>query len=342
LVAVQRHVGLKVGNQMPMHQSRLNPPFFSNAGNPACSASDSLGLFHDPSQKRPLWPKVDPAMTAQTKIVTVLENAKEAPFDDHIERRRHKRVKVAVCAHVCGGSASSFEEVVTTMEVSRQGVLLSTTHPGYSVGDELQVTCPYWNTPTAINVPRTAKLIRCTKTRNANFAVAFQYLISAQDKSSQADAGVVHGLQKKFLGVRLDAQLTRSLRELLEKDGYDVVLASSPQQALKILKTVTPDVIAAEAEGEEDISGNDLCAIVKTSTRLQHIPVILLTRSALPSNYTISRQLGAVVCMTVPCEAERLRRAVLLVAPPAVQRSAYSATVTVPTPSQAPSKGNTP
>lgn len=109
------------------------------------------------------------------------------------------------------------------------------------------------------------------------------------------------------------------LRELLEQDGYNVVVRSKAQQALEILETKTPEVIVADAEGG-DISGTDLCAIVKTCARLQHIPVILLTQSALPSNYATSRQLGATACMMM-----RLRRAVHLVAPPPAHYFVYSA-----------------
>lgn len=74
--------------------------------------------------------------------------------------------------------------------------------------------------------------------------------------------------------------LAERLRELLEQEGYNVVVTSKAQQVLEILETKTPEVVLAEPEGG-DISGNDLCAITKTCARLQHIPVILLTQSAL-------------------------------------------------------------
>lgn len=51
-----------------------------------------------------------------------------------------------------------------------------------------------------------------------------------------------------------------------------------------MLSTDTPDVLLAVAESG-DISGQDLCAIVKKSARLQHIPVFLLMHSARPADY---------------------------------------------------------
>ncbi len=130
--------------------------------------------------------------------------------------------------------------------------------------------------------------------------------------------------QVRILCVESDSVAARALRDILEKDGYPVVVVANAQQALDILHDETPDVILAEAEGPE-ISGKDLCAIVKTCPRLQHIPVILLTTSALSSDYATSHQIGAVVCMSIPCRPERIRSAIHLVAAPPALCSVYSA-----------------
>jgi CheY-like chemotaxis protein len=111
---------------------------------------------------------------------------------------------------------------------------------------------------------------------------------------------------------------------LLSQDGYNVKFVSTAREALEILKSETPDVIIAEAEGGE-ISGKDLCAIVKTNERLQRIPVILVTESGRPSDYAAVHELGAVVCMSKPCQPAKLLQAVHLVAPPPSEQSAYSA-----------------
>ena len=120
-----------------------------------------------------------------------------------------------------------------------------------------------------------------------------------------------------------DLAAARARCEMLEKDGYHVVAVSTAQEALDILHSSTPNVILAEAEGQ-DISGKDLCAIVKTCARLQHIPVILLTASAFPSDYATSHEIGAVACMAIPCKPERLRSAIHLVAAPPALCSVYS------------------
>ena len=98
------------------------------------------------------------------------------------------------------------------------------------------------------------------------------------------------------------------------------------KEALDFLRMNVPDVFIAEVECEE-ISGHDLCAIVKRSERLQRVPVILLTRSAQPADYSASHQMGAVVCMAKPFQPDRLAHVVRLVAPPPTTKSFYGARV---------------
>ncbi|MGA8676400.1 MAG: hypothetical protein WA867_07805 [Candidatus Acidiferrales bacterium] len=51
-------------------------------------------------------------------------------------------MKLAVQARVRGavGTLDTFEEIVKSLNVSRDGVLLATTRGGYAVGEQLQVT----------------------------------------------------------------------------------------------------------------------------------------------------------------------------------------------------------
>jgi CheY-like chemotaxis protein len=242
------------------------------------------------------------------------------------ERRRRKRAMFAVHALVRGGvgTLEVFEDVATTLDISRDGLLLSTSRGGYSVGEKLHVTCPYWDTPTAINIPRNAVVIRSTLMPNFSYSLALQYLPGVCEEAPWAVPSSPFPNQVRVLTVESDPLMSRSLRELLEKDGYHVVSVSHAQDALEILRSETPEVILAEAEGT-GVSGNDLCAIVKTTPRLRKIPVILLTTSALPSDYASSHLIGAVLCMMIPCKPERLQHAIHLVAPPPSLCSVYSA-----------------
>jgi len=265
-------------------------------------------------------------LSAQINIVPTLHVVEEAPVKIGADRRKRKRGMFTVPVQIRGGvgTLEVFEDLVTSLDVSRDGLLLSTTRGGYSVGQKLQVACPYWSTPTAINVPRNATVIRNILLPNLTYALALQFLPGECEDGPWAMPSSPFPNQVRVLCVVSDSAAAGALGEILQKDGYHVVTVSTAQDALDILHNETPNVILAEAEGQ-DISGKDLCAIVKTCPRLQHIPVILLTTSALPSDYATSHQIGAVVCMTIPCKPERLRSAIHLVAAPPALCSVYSA-----------------
>jgi CheY-like chemotaxis protein len=237
------------------------------------------------------------------------------------------RAKVAFPVHVRGGvgTLKGFEDFTRSLDVSRDGLLLSTSRGGYWVGQIVQVTCPYWKLPTAINRARRAKVIRTVLLADLRSAVAVEFEPSAGNDGNESGvwAATPYARQVKVLGVESDARAAELMRVRLEQDGYQVVYVSTAEQALDILRSETPDVLIAEAEGGE-ISGNDLCAIVKKSDRLQHVHVILLTKSGLPSDYATGYRLGAIVCMTKPCKPEQLQNAVHLVAAPPSQRTIYS------------------
>jgi DNA-binding response OmpR family regulator len=128
--------------------------------------------------------------------------------------------------------------------------------------------------------------------------------------------------QALVLAVEPDPRTADIIRNILQQDGYTVIVVPSANEALETLRTTVPAVFIGEVESK-DMSGHDLCLIIKRNERLQHVPVILLTRSAQPADYSASHQLGAVVCMAKPFKPERLLHVVRLVAPPPTQKSVY-------------------
>ena len=265
-------------------------------------------------------------MSAQIKIVPTTPLRPEILVKAGAERRKRKRVMFTVPVQIRGGvgTLEVFEDIVSSLDVSRDGLLLSTSRGGYAVGQRLQVSCPYWSAPTAINVPRNAQVIRNILQPNYSYALALQFIPGICEEAASSLSATPFPNQVRVLCVVSDTGAARGLCEVLEKDGYHVVVVSTTQEALDILSTEAPNVILAESEGQE-VSGTDLCAIVKTCPRLQHIPVILLTASALPSDYACIHEIGAVMCMAMPCKPERLRSAVHLVAAPPALCSVYSA-----------------
>jgi CheY-like chemotaxis protein len=257
-----------------------------------------------------------------------------------IERRRRRRAKISAQVHVKAvNSPEPFEEVCMSIDVSRDGLLFTAKHAGYWKGQQLDVTFPYSTAAAALNTAQTADIVRVTEQPGGKFSVAVQFLAAKSEakgdrKSATGpamDAGVsgngtpaMEKAQSVVLAVEPDTRTAEIMRNMLMQDGYTVIIVPSAKEALEVLRTTVPAVFIAEVEAT-DMSGHDLCLIIKRNERLAQVPVILLTRSAQPADYSASHQLGAVVCMAKPFQPERLQHVVRLVAPPPTMKSVYGA-----------------
>lgn len=219
-----------------------------------------------------------------------------------------------------------------TVDVSRDGLLFTASKKGYHVGQSLNVTFPFSTDAGAINQAQPADIVRVTEA-GGRYSVAVQFhaaAVQGKDAGQSGAFSVGTGAQAydkqqaMVLAVEPDSRTADTMRSLLGQDGYNVVIVSTAQEALDILRTTVPAVFIAEVEAQ-DMSGQDLCLIIKRNERLQRVPVILLTRAAQPADYSASHQLGAVVCMAKPFQPDRLSHVVRLVAPPPKMASAYGA-----------------
>jgi CheY-like chemotaxis protein len=255
-----------------------------------------------------------------------------------IERRRRKRAKITAQVHIRGvNTPEPFEEICKSVDVSRDGLLVTAARAGYWKGQRLDVTFPYSTAAAALNSAQTAEVVRVAE-QDGRFAVALQFINAKSDSAAKdavkvdpsvggvsANPAATHTKQQSVvLAVESDPKTAEIMRSILSNDGYTVIIVPTAKQALDILRSTVPSVFLAEVEGT-DMSGHDLCLIIKRNDRLQHVPVILLTKSAQPADYSASHQLGAVVCMAKPFKPERLLHVVRLVAPPPTARSAYGA-----------------
>src|SRR5580704_12547364 len=218
-----------------------------------------------------------------------------------IERRRRKRAKISAQVRVrVVNSPEPFEEVCKSIDVSRDGLLFMSARAGYWKGQELEVTFPYSNAAAALNTPQIAEVVRVAAAPGSQHGVAVQFTAAKMDaksekKGAQADpfappaptgkspAAAKH--PSVVLAVEADQRTADIMRNLLQNDGYTVIIVSTAQAALEVLRTTVPSVFLAEVEGD-DMTGHDLCLIIKRNDRLQHGPVILLTRSAQPADYS--------------------------------------------------------
>jgi CheY-like chemotaxis protein len=287
-----------------------------------------------------------PSTSAEAKVkstISTTNSRASSSANSHpagIERRRRKRAKISAQVHVRVVNAPEpFEEVCKSIDVSRDGLLFLSARAGYWKGQQLEVTFPYSDAASALNTPQTAEVVRVETAAGSQHGVAVQFAAAKREAklekkgAPQDDAFTMASpkpakeeaptkQQSVVLAVEPDQRAAEMMRNLLQTDGYTVVIVPTAAAALEVLRTTVPAVFLAEVEGT-DMSGHDLCLIIKRNDRLQHVPVILLTRSAQPADYSASHQLGAVVCMAKPFKPERLLHVVRLVAPPPSLKSAY-------------------
>jgi CheY-like chemotaxis protein len=261
---------------------------------------------------------------------------------ERTDRRLRRRAKITAQVHVRGMNlAESFEEVCRTIDISRDGMLLSGRSKDYGKGQLLEVTFPYSNAPGAPNHPQTAEVVRVVAQPHGKFAVAVHFIRAKLNAEALADQterraspsryqqGAVvnepNAEQKSpvILAFEPDAAVAEAMRRMLEGQGYTFVAVKTGIDAVDFLKLNVPDVFVAEMDTKE-ASGRDLSAMIRADERLAHVPVILLARSAGRSDYVESQKLGAVVvCTTKPFQPDRLQQVIRMIAPPPESRGFY-------------------
>jgi DNA-binding response OmpR family regulator len=95
------------------------------------------------------------------------------------------------------------------------------------------------------------------------------------------------------------------LQGCLEAAGFHVLTASNGMDALERIRSNPPDLIIHDVM-LPDITGLDVCALVKRDRRLRRIPFILLTARSQPQDRLTAAALGADAYMNKPFNADEL------------------------------------
>jgi CheY-like chemotaxis protein len=254
------------------------------------------------------------------------------PATSRGERRCRRRALISAPVRVRSIDVTEDgpDEISTTLDVSRGGVLFASNSTAFQVAMTVAVTFPYSKSPVAVQAEQMGRVARVTKMPDGRYSVAVMFksgtgeMIDScgrklADLSLPAAAMPAYspelGTKRPLVLVVDKAMAIRdSLKVYLTAEGYDVIALSSSPEAHHVLNMFTPALLIAEIEGE-DLPGYELCAHVKSTPRLKTIPVMLLTSSAYPSDYSNAHSLGAVVCMAKPFRQERLGHMVRLLAP---------------------------
>jgi CheY-like chemotaxis protein len=241
---------------------------------------------------------------------------------EHGKERRSRRralisAPVRVQREVKGDGPA--DDISTTLDVSRGGILFVSSCGAYVRGMDVKVTFPYSKSPVAVQAEQEGRVVRVTTMDDGRMAVAITLESDAGAGTQSAYDGTplyeqADASKPLVMVVDADPWVRSSLSGYLGAEGYEVIALSSAREAQDALETLTPKLLIAEIEGE-DLPGYALCAHVKATPRLEKVPVMLTTSSAYPSDYSNAHSLGAVVCMAKPYRQERLGHVVRLLAP---------------------------
>jgi DNA-binding response OmpR family regulator len=117
-----------------------------------------------------------------------------------------------------------------------------------------------------------------------------------------------------ILAVDDDPAVLRIIDTHLTRHDYAVKTAASGEEAMLILRDLTPAVMILDVM-MEGMSGLDVCSIVKREGRLKDVPVIFLTSKSTPQDYRTGHELGAVIYMVKPLKPDKLLNVVQMLAP---------------------------
>ncbi|HEV2489510.1 MAG TPA: response regulator [Candidatus Acidoferrales bacterium] len=269
-----------------------------------------------------------------TDAIVTMEDTKNSTDTEEKpaqERRRRLRTRISAPVRVRANVGPlQHAEVCTTVDASRDGLLFTTARTDYTTGMDLAITFPYSGASGGVQHERTAVVARVFEMPEGRFGVGIRFYegkrpdvgteASKQTKSQKTAGSVARDLEKPMplvLAVEADSRARDTIRTVLTAEGYVVEVVDTGAAAVEFLRQRTPNLLLTEIE-ISDMSGYDLCLIVKSNERLQHVPVVMTTRAGQPNDYSTAHALGAIVCMSKPYKQERLLHVVRMLAPPAV------------------------
>lgn len=254
------------------------------------------------------------------------------------ERRRRLRTKVSAPVRVrMNSGAQQQAEVCTTIDASRDGLLFTTALASYRAGMDLVITFPYSGSAGGVQHERTAVVARVFEMPEGRYGIGIRFYDGKNRENAREEAAksaptkageVARQLEKPMplvLIVESEARARETMRAVLHGEGYAVEAVDTGAAAVEFLRQRTPNLMLTEIE-VPDMSGYDLCLIVKSSDRLRDTPVVMTTRRGQPNDYSTAHALGAIVCIAKPYKQERLLHIVRMLAPPHTASEAPAAT----------------
>ena len=295
-------------------------------------------IASESSVEAPAATGANPAAAAHSSLVEAAHALNTEPPADR-RRKRRALISAPIRVRSIHTTTSGPDEITSTVDVSRFGILFHTVLDTYQRGMDVAVVFPYHKT-ASVHSEQFGRVVRLQDLPDGRHAVAIalgvgvgEHLVDSSGRklgndtvqvstssAPQVKLSTPSAPQVKrplVLAVDSDVMVRDTMKLFLQNEGYEVMAVNNASDAREILNMFTPAVIVAEIEGGENgtLPGLDLCAHVKSSPSLRRIPVVLTSSSAYPSDYANAHSLGAVVCMAKPYKQERLGHIVRLLAP---------------------------
>lgn len=109
-------------------------------------------------------------------------------------------------------------------------------------------------------------------------------------------------VSKKVLIVDDEEGMRRILSIVLERAGYEIIVAADGQTGLDLIYSEKPEVIIMD-DMMPGLSGGEVCQRIKSDLTLNHIRIIMHSASVNMQSHSYIQQIGADHALTKPCPA---------------------------------------
>ncbi len=288
---------------------------------------------------------------ARAEVAAIMAKIDKAEHSEHLgqcgkatiaglaakqDRRHRRRVKISAPVRIRHTDMFQVNEfdLTMTIDVSREGILFESSHQDYAAGQEVAIVFPYAPASWDPVKEQRGQVVRVARASEKRFSIAVAFLpgapnyelVDAQGRPLAQPPKVekppnTHNQRPLILVVDEDPRVRLLLRTQLEADGYTVEAVADPTMAVTLLRHRSPATLICEAEAfpgsvpNGEMSGYDLCVIVRRNPKYSRMPVILTTRTGMPSDFATAHALGATVCVAKPYDLDRVANLVRMLAP---------------------------
>ncbi len=112
-------------------------------------------------------------------------------------------------------------------------------------------------------------------------------------------------MAKKILMIEDNPNLSETVSDIFETEGYEVVMAADGSEGLRKVKEDEPDLLILDIM-LPDMDGIEVCRYLRADPKTARLPIIMLTARALPEEQKIGFETGADDYLAKPVDPSEL------------------------------------